>query len=156
MANQRAHVFQINVSDGGVPKLAIPTVEVSFLGLIGDRQRDVEHHGGPERAVCLFSLERILALQAEGHPIYPGAIGENITIAGLEWAHLSPGAHLRLGDEVEIEITRYASPCNNIQVYFRGGEFARVSQKINPGWSRVCARVLNRGLIRVGDRVVYL
>ena len=37
-------------------------------------------HGGPERALCLFSLERILELQAEGHPIFPGAAGENITI----------------------------------------------------------------------------
>ena len=102
-------VFQINVSGGGVPKSPVRSVEISVFGLQGDRQRDLEHHGGIERAVCLFSLERILALQAEGHPIYPGSVGENVTLSGLDWARLVPGARLRLGEWVEIEITGYAA-----------------------------------------------
>ena len=48
-------------------------------------------HGGPERAVSLFSLEVIRRLQDEGHPIYPGATGENLTVAGLDWAALAAG-----------------------------------------------------------------
>ena len=52
-------------------------------GLEGDRQRDLRFHGGPLRAVSLYSLELIEALQAEGHPIAPGAMGENLTMAGV-------------------------------------------------------------------------
>lgn len=66
-----AHIFQINISRGGVPKQPIPIGEVTPLGLVGDVQRDRKHHGGPERPLCLFSLEHILALQAEGHPSTP-------------------------------------------------------------------------------------
>ena len=73
-------IFQINISKGGVPKLAIREAMITVQGVEGDGHRDLKNHGGPDRAVCLYSLERILALQDEGHPIYPGAVGENITV----------------------------------------------------------------------------
>jgi len=52
---------------------------------------------------------------------------------------------------VLLEVTRYTSPCFNIKAAFVGGEFARVSQKRHPGWSRVYTRVLGEGTIRTGD-----
>jgi MOSC domain-containing protein YiiM len=39
---------------------------------------------------------------------------------------------------------------------FKDGNYARVSQKRHPGWSRVYARVLVRGTIRHGDPVRLL
>jgi MOSC domain-containing protein YiiM len=146
-------VFQINVSDGGVPKLPVPAAEVTPLGVSGDRQSNLEVHGGPERAVCLFSLERILALQAEGHPIYPGSAGENITISGLDWPAIVPGVQLRIGRDILLEITRYTSPCSNISPSFLDQNSNRISQKKYPGWSRVYARVLQPGSIRIADTV---
>ncbi len=83
-------IFQLNTSAGGVPKLAIREGLVNEWGLMGDDHRFPDIHGGPERALCLFSLERILELQAEGHPIFPGSVGENVTISGLEWEKLRP------------------------------------------------------------------
>lgn len=148
-----AHIFQINISRGGVPKQPIPIGEVTPLGLVGDVQRDRKHHGGPERALCLFSLEHILALQAEGHPIYPGATGENVTIAGLDWATLVPGVRLQLGPEVLVEITGYASPCSNITAAFRNGAINEISEKKYPGRSRLYGRVLHTGRLRPGDEV---
>ena len=147
-----AHVFQISASGGGVPKKPLAESEVSFLGLTSDRQADTRHHGGPERALCLYALEHILALQAEGHPIYPGATGENVTIAGLDWSLLIPGTRLQLG-QIEVEVTGYASPCNTIRDAFRDRDFSRISQKKYPGWSRVYVRVLRGGTIRVADPV---
>jgi MOSC domain-containing protein YiiM len=61
--------------------------------------------------VCLFSLEQIEALRAEGHRIAPGALGENVTLEGIEWVRVVPAARLRLGDRLVLEITRYTSPC---------------------------------------------
>ena len=147
------HIFQINLSNGGLPKLAVREAEVHELGLVGDKQRNLKHHGGPERAVCLYSLERILALQAEGHPIYPGAAGENITLAGVDWEQVRPGARLRLGEQVVLEVTRYTEPCSNIRDLFKDGYFNRIHQERFPGWSRVYARVAHGGRIRVGDAV---
>lgn len=146
-------IAQLNVSPGGVPKRPVLEARVTALGLEGDAQRNLEHHGGPERALCLFALERIQSLQAEGHPITPGAIGENVTVEGLDWSRVGPGSRLRLGAEVVIEVTRFTSPCMNIARSFTGGNFARVSVKRHPGDSRVYARVLQTGIIKAGDAV---
>jgi MOSC domain-containing protein YiiM len=146
-------IFQINLSQGGVPKLAQPSGEVTVSGLLGDRQRNLESHGGPDRALCLFSLERILALQEEGHFIFPGAAGENVTISGLDWSLVIPGMRLRLGAEVLAEVTRYTNPCTNIAYAFIDDDYSRLSQKRYPGWSRVYARVIQPGRIKPGDPV---
>jgi len=151
-----ARIVQISVSRGGVPKTAVPAARVTAEGLEGDAQRDREHHGGPERAVCLYSIEAIERLRAEGHSIAPGSIGENVTVEGLDWSALGPGNHLLLGNQVLVQVTRYTSPCLNIRGSFKDGEFARVSQKRHPGWSRVYARVLVEGTIRRDDAVRLL
>ncbi len=146
-------LFQINISDGGVPKLPIGRVAVHSRGAEGDRQRNLKHHGGPNRALCLYSLERIMALQMEGHPIVPGATGENLTLAGLDWDRVQPGLRLAIGEILEIEITDYTEPCRDIADSFANGAIKRMLQDRHPGWSRVYAKVLNPGEITVGDRV---
>lgn len=148
----RGHVFQVNVSDGGLPKRPLPTAEVTVEGMRGDRQADLRYHGGPDRALVLFSLEQIVALQQEGHPIYPGSIGENITVAGLLWAELAPGMRLQVG-EMQLELSAYAVPCSKIGGSFIDRQYTRVSQKQYPGWSRLCARVLTPGRVQPGDAV---
>jgi MOSC domain-containing protein YiiM len=145
----------INVSQGGVPKHPTPEATVGTDGVEGDRQRDLRLHGGPDRAVSVFSAERIVALQAEGHPIAPGTIGENLTVSGIDWTRASPGACLEIG-AVRLEITSYAAPCANIAGSFAGGDIARVAQKTSPGWSRVYTRVLVPGRVRVGDTASLL
>ena len=139
-------------SNGGVPKLPVESAVVSAQGMEGDRQRNRRFHGGPTRALCLYSLERIDGLVAEGHPIEPGAVGENVTIAGLPWERVRPGARLDIG-AVEVEVTSYTAPCANIAAAFLDGRFVRISQKAHPGWSRVYVRILREGRIRVGDPV---
>ena len=146
-------LHSINVSDGGVPKLPRPWAQVRAEGVDGDRQEDRHYHGGPDRAVSLYSLDLIEALQGEGHPIVPGSIGENLTLHGIDWVSVRPDARIDIG-EVVLEVTRAASPCYKIAASFQDGVFARVSQKVHPGWSRFYARVLRDGLVSTGDRVV--
>jgi MOSC domain-containing protein YiiM len=142
----------INVSGGGVPKRAVPEAEISASGVAGDRQRDLRYHGGPERAVSLLGADVIEALVAEGHPIAAGTTGENLTIAGLRWSDVAPGAELTIGP-VRLLVTSYASPCSKIAASFAGEAFTRISHKTHPGWSRVYARVLAPGRVRIGDPV---
>jgi MOSC domain-containing protein YiiM len=143
-------VVQVSVSPGGVPKRAVPSARVTADGLEGDGHRDRENHGGPERAVCVYAMELLGALRAEGHSAAPGTLGENVTVEGLEWSALVPAACFLVGD-VLLQVTRYTSPCVNITASFAHGEYSRVSQKRHPGWSRVYARVLRPGTIHTGD-----
>lgn len=145
-------VVQVNVSPGGVPKRAVSQAWIGTRGLEGDAQRDLRFHGGPDRAVCLLSLEVIEALRAEGHPIAPGTAGENLTIAGVNWASLVPGTVLQVG-EAELEIASYTAPCKTIRGSFAKGDFKRLSQVVHPGWSRLYARVVREGVVKPGDGV---
>lgn len=149
-------VYQLNVSNGGVPKLPLLEAVIGELGIEGDAVAKPDIHGGPERAVCLFSLERIEALAAEGHPIAPGSTGENITLEGLDWAAVQPGARIRLGSEVELEVTRFTTPCSTIRASFKDRDSNRIHENLHPGWSRAYAKVLSAGTVRPGDSAELL
>jgi MOSC domain-containing protein YiiM len=150
---RRGRIARINVSDGGVPKLPVVAAELRFFGLSGDRQANLDVHGGPDRAVCLFSLEVIERLAKEGHAIGPGSVGENLTLSGLDWALVVPGTRLRFASQVAIEITDYCPPCRTIASVFVNRQFKRISPKKHKDESRVYARVLSEGAIATGDEV---
>jgi MOSC domain-containing protein YiiM len=149
-ARAAGRIASLNVSAGGVPKLPVSEARLGVTGLAGDRQRNKRIHGGPMRALCLYSLERIVALQGEGHPIAPGSAGENVTLEEIEWTLIVPSVRLALGD-AEIEITAFTEPCRVIRHSFNREDSRRIGQDVHPGWSRVYARVLVEGTLRVGD-----
>jgi MOSC domain-containing protein YiiM len=154
--NRTGVVVSINLSSGGVPKKRVSDAKVSLSGLYGDAHNDNKNHGGPERAVCIYAIERIHALQAEGHPIDVGTAGENVTVEGLDWDLVVPGTRMKVGAEVLLEIASFTGPCKTISESFIDGRFVRISQKLHPGWSRVYARVLSEGEVRFGDSVELL
>lgn len=141
-----SRIFQLSRSAGGVPKLPVREAYANELGLDGDKHAHPKIHGGPERALCLYSLEVIAQLQAEGHPIWPGSVGENVTITGYEWASLAAGTQLMLGD-VLVELTRIAVPCKQILESFADRRSKRLAA---PELGRWYARVLQPGMLRVG------
>ena len=154
MKQNAARVVQISVSpQGGVPKLPIEEAQILINGVAGDKQRERRFHGGPMRAVCLYSYERILELQDEGHPIDCGTTGENLTVCGLDWDEIKPGVQLQIGSEVQLEITSYTKPCFKIASCFVDGKFERIWQRRHAGWSRLYAKVLCEGTVRQGDDV---
>ena len=138
--------------EGGVPKASVQTLHIVESGCIGDKQNDTKHHGGPNRAVCLFSEEVLQTLQQEGHSIFPGSVGENILINGIQWANISIGSQLHF-DQVVLEITSDAPPCRPIKESFLNGTFKRISAKIEPESSRWYAKVIQAGVVAVGESV---
>jgi len=103
---------------------------ITDAGIDGDRQRDRRFHGGPDRAIVLFSLDVIRALQREGHAIAAGTTGENLTLSGIDWTTIVPGTELAVG-QARLLITKFTSPCEKI-----AGSFS--------------AEVLQRQLLQVG------
>ena len=148
-----ARIVQLSASKGGVPKLAIREARATTLGLDVDKQKHTKIHGGPERALCLFSLEVLQALQDEGHPIFPGSTGENVLISGLDWKQLGAGTRIALGETVVVELTRTATPCKNIADSFLRREFKRLER---PDQMRWYSRVITEGPLRVAMPVRLL
>ena len=143
-----ANLESINVNlNGGAPKYSVPSATILIEGVDGDTQRH-SNHGGIDRAVLLYSSERIEELQQAKHPITPGSTGENLTIRGLDWSCLKDGVLLQIG-EVKLQLTGTAPPCPGIKDSF-----------FDSAWSvcrdRWCARVITEGMVNVGDEVSLL
>lgn len=145
-------VAQINVSDGGVPKKPVQSVDIDWSGVTTDRQATRVHHGRPWQAVCLWGSEVIDSLAADGHPIYAGAAGENITVSGIDWAQMVVGSELRVGTAL-LRIMSPAVPCQQNAQWFSDGSFDRIHHRHGPV-SRLYAAVLEPGRVSTADEVV--
>ena len=131
-------------SSGGVPKPEVSNLQVHESGCIGDKQNDLKHHGGPNRAVCLFSSEVLTTLSQEGHPIFPGSVGENVLVQGIDWGSVQIGTQFHFEDVI-LEITSDAPPCRTIKASFSNEEFTRISVKKHPSSTRWYAKVIQAG-----------
>ena len=142
----------LHTSDGGVPKLPAQSLEIVSANCIGDKLNDLEHHGGIDKAVCLFQQEIIDQLNSEGHPINAGSTGENILIHGIPIGNIYPGVIIKF-PSVELIITQDAPPCKTIKDSFKDGYFNAISHKKKPHYTRWYARVIKEGVVSVDDSV---
>ncbi len=136
----------------GIPKRPVDELVITAEGVEGDfnRWRTEKAAGDPDQAVLLLSEEILTGLRAEGWPVGPGDLGENLLLAGLPADALTPGARLRAG-EVELQISKRCDPC--VVLYGlpyvgqeRGPAFVR-TMRGRRGWF---ARVVRGGVLRVG------
>jgi MOSC domain-containing protein YiiM/GNAT superfamily N-acetyltransferase len=146
-------LLQVNVSDGGVPKLPVESARITTYGVEGDRQASETVHGGPHRAVAILGIEAIRRVAAEGHPISAGTTGENLTTEGFDVSTLPAGTRLAIGDDVVLEISQPTNPCRTIRHSFADLRFGRLAMKAHPADSRMYARVIAEGVVRPGDPI---
>ena len=155
-------VVQISVSQGGIPKLAIPSAELTDQGIAGDSWR-YPFHGGRRKAILLVTMEGIDELVSQGFPLFPGALGENLTTAGLDRRELRIGQRLVVGD-AEIELVQLRTPCGTLDVYgaaIQASMFDAQAQARDPasprwGLSGFYASVVRPGTIRAADRIALV
>jgi MOSC domain-containing protein YiiM len=160
----RAEVLQINVSNGGVPKRPILFGDITATGVVGDRQAHPQIHGGPRQALLLITNEGLEELKRDGFPLYPGALGENVTTQGLDRRNVRLGQRYRLG-EVIVEITKMRRPCDQLNPYGEGTIQSAVFDKEvkagnieSPRWGLAgfYASVIQPGTLRPGDPITLL
>ena len=108
------------------------------------------------RQVHLVHSELFAELAAAGFDITPGAIGENITTAGIDLLGLPRGARLAIGDEAIVEITGLRNPCVQLDGY-RPGLTAAVLGRDAEGRivrkAGIMGIVIAGGSVRAGDPI---
>ncbi|HEY7525006.1 MAG TPA: MOSC domain-containing protein, partial [Candidatus Limnocylindrales bacterium] len=131
---------------------------IGRLGLDTDAHNEPEPvHGGPDQAVCIYTLESIARVAADGHEAFVGAFGENLTLEGVELGELREGDRLRIGgDGLEIQLTDRSEPCQTIAHWFTERRIARIGSRQHPEDTRWYARVLTEGWVAPDDRVEVL
>lgn len=142
-------VVAINISPGGIPKRPVPEGRVTVDGIVGDGRAHAKHLK-PTRALSLIEEEVIVQIRSEGYGVEPGAMGENLTVRGIDLLARAPGTRLRFSGGVEIELVEPRAPCF-------------VLDAIHPDLKTVVrgrfgymARVLTEGVLRVGESFIVL
>ncbi|MBM4288641.1 MAG: MOSC domain-containing protein [Deltaproteobacteria bacterium] len=106
----RGRIVAVSVSaTKGVKKDNVPEAEfVVEYGLEGDA-----HAGDWHRQVSLLAEESIDKMRQQGLDLKPGDFAENVTTRGIDIPHLPVGTRLRLGQEVELEVTQIGKACHH-------------------------------------------
>lgn len=99
------------------------------------------------RHLNIMDAETLDALKAEGFPVGPGVMGENLVIQGVQLDQQPAGTRLRIGDSVLAETTKPREPCTNLTPIDDRMPDAVV------GRVGMLATALEGGEIRVGDQV---
>lgn len=114
-------------------------------GIDGDRKG-----GHPNRNLNVMDQEMLATLAAEGYPTDPGVLGENLIVSGVQISSLAEGTRVRVGLEAVIEVVRLREPCYKLTA-LDARMPASVVERVG-----VMARVVENGVIRVGDSVGVL
>lgn len=107
------------------------------------------------RQVLLFPTELLEDLGTRGFDVAPGALGENVTTAGLDVFDLPTGAVLRLGADALIVLTGLRNPCGQINGLHDGllGELLVDADGRTVRRGGVMSVVVHGGTVRPGDPI---
>lgn len=123
-----------------------PVSSILYLSgnqLEGDGQADLENHGGPDKALCVYCQEHFAYWEPIlGKRLDPGAFGENITASGLLESEVCIGDTFSLGNAI-VQVSQPRQPCYKLAERHAFPEF--VSKVQTTGFSGYYFRVLQEG-----------
>lgn len=131
-----------------VPMREVASVEaLSGRGLVGDRYAG----GSGKRGVTLIQSEHLPVIAAlSGHDrVAAATLRRNLLVEGIPVAALK-GHRFRIG-EVLLEGTDDCDPCSRMEAALGPGAYNAMR-----GMGGLCARIIEGGHLRVGDRVEWV
>lgn len=126
-------------------------VQLRKLSFDGDAQADLKHHGGPDKAVCVYCAEHYPYWEQElNRPLEAAAFGENLTVFGLLETDVCLGDIYQIGDAV-LQVSQPRQPCHKLAKKHAQSELPLLVQ--NTGYTGFYFRVLEEGAIAAGDSI---
>lgn len=127
------------------------TVFLSKLNFVGDGQGDLVHHGGEDKAICVYPFEHYEYWERElDISLTYGAFGENLTTEGMLEGEICIGDMFQLGEAV-VQVSQPRQPCYKIAARYGIKELpARIQQT---GYTGYYLRVLREGWVAPADKL---
>jgi MOSC domain-containing protein YiiM len=130
-------------------------VHLSSANLAGDGQADLNVHGGPDKAVCVYSADHYPFWRTElGVPdCGPGWFGENFSIEGQNETGVAVGDIYRIGTAI-VQISQPRAPCSKLGRRWNRLDMPKlVVQSGRTGWY---LRVLKEGDVEAGHALMLV
>ncbi len=124
-------------------------IRLGRINLEGDGQADLKHHGGPDKAVCVYPAAHYPYWRSElgNAALEYGAFGENFTVQGMDETRVAIGDVYAVGSAV-VQVSQPRQPCWKLARRWRVPDLAlRVQQTGFTGWY---FRVLEEGDVAPG------
>ncbi|UCG13047.1 MAG: MOSC domain-containing protein [Deltaproteobacteria bacterium] len=119
------------------------------LGFEGDGVADLKNHGGPDKAVCVYSLDHYPYWEGIlGTKLAPAAFGENLSVSSLKEDDVCIGDIFQLGTAT-VQISQPRQACKTLAA--RYGKIDMVRFFTDSGFTGLYLRVLEAGVVQKGD-----
>ena len=118
------------------------------LGFEHDGVGDLKHHGGEDKAVCVYSLEHYPYWEdVLGIKLPAAAFGENLTVSDLREDDICIGDVFELGTAL-LQVSQPRQPCRTLAA--RYGRDDLVKLVADSGRTGFYFRVLKEGIVQKG------
>ncbi|WP_439876096.1 MOSC domain-containing protein [Bacillus mycoides] len=129
-------------------------IYLSFVKFKGDGQADLVHHGGVDKAVCVYSGEHYGYWKKElSQDLVYGAFGENITVSGMREEDVCIGDTFQLGEAI-VQVTQPRQPCFKLAKKYNVPRLPLYFQET--GYTGFYFRVLKEGWVSPVDTLKLL
>tara|TARA_B100000927_G_scaffold266999_1_gene240833 strand:- start:1053 stop:1712 length:660 start_codon:yes stop_codon:yes gene_type:complete len=127
-------------------------VEVGQLGIEGDRQADLQVHGGYDKAVYAYSYTHYSHWSDVMKKTYEdfGLVGENLTIDNFDEKDVFIGDEYKIGTTL-LQVSQPRIPCYKVGIKMNSREFPKLFSQ--SGLLGSYMRVIQPGRINKGDTV---
>ena len=129
-------------------------VFLSRQGFEGDGVGDQKHHGGEDKAVCVYSHDHYTYWgPVLGIPMPGAAFGENLTVAGMTEADVCVGDVYGIGTAV-VQVSQPRQPCGTLAARYNRPDLVKLV--VDSGRTGFYFRVLTEGRVRAGDVITLI
>ncbi|MGM0805189.1 MAG: MOSC domain-containing protein [Bacillota bacterium] len=122
----------------------------------GDGVGNTKHHGGTDKAVCVYPFEHYEKWTTELNlevPLSVPSFGENLTVRGLLEDDVCIGDLFSVGEAI-VQITQPRQPCQTLaSVLCRPDMIKKV---VDTGRTGYYLRVIKEGLVAAGDEMLLI
>ncbi|GGA45800.1 MOSC domain-containing protein [Paenibacillus physcomitrellae] len=127
---------------------------LSATQLQGDGQGDTVHHGGADKAVCVYCFKHYPFWEEKlGLTFKPGAFGENVTLHDLTEEEVRIGDIFKWGEAV-VQVSQPRQPCYKIAAFHGVPELTVYVEQT--GYTGFYLRVLEPGTVSQKDCLTLL
>ena len=122
------------------------------LGLENDGVGDLKHHGGRDKAVCVYSLDHYPYWEGIlGMKLPAAAFGENLTVSQVYEEDICIGDILQLGTAL-VQVSQPRQPCRTLAA--RYGRDDLIKLVVDSGRTGFYFRVLEEGRVEKGAELL--
>ncbi len=118
-------------------------------GFEGDGVGDVKHHGGIDKAVCVYAIENYQYWEKIlGRKMPQAAFGENFSMTDMKEDRVCIGDIYRAGT-ARVQVSQPRQPCSTLAARYGREDFVKLV--VDSGRTGFYFKVLEEGMVKAGD-----